>query len=59
MRIRSVHPGVDVEVVVEATGFELVVPDPVPTTPAPTADELELIREVLDPTRQRDKEVPS
>jgi acyl CoA:acetate/3-ketoacid CoA transferase beta subunit len=59
MRIRSVHPGVEVSEVVEATGFELVMPDPVPTTPLPSADELELIREVLDPTRQRDKEVPS
>jgi hypothetical protein len=36
-----------------------VIPDPVPITPLPTADELELIREVLDPTRQRDKEIPS
>ena len=59
MRIRSVHPGVDVNDVVSATGFALVVPDPVPITPAPTADELELIREVLDPTRLRDKEIPS
>ena len=31
MRIRSVHPGVAVDEVVGATGFELVVPDPVPT----------------------------
>ena len=59
MRLRSVHPGVAVEEVVAATGFELVVPDPVPLTPLPTADELELIREVLDPDRLRDKEVPS
>ena len=53
MRVRSVHPGVEVGEVVEATGFELVMPDPVPTTPMPSADELELIREVLDPTRRR------
>ena len=59
MRIRSVHPGVDVDEVVAATGFELVIPDPVPTTPLPTAEELELIREVLDPERLRDKEIPS
>ena len=59
MRIRSVHPGVSVEELVAATGFDLVVPDPVPVTALPTAEELELIREVLDPDRQRDKEIPS
>jgi len=59
MRVRSLHPGVAVDDVVAATGFDLVVPDPVPVTPLPTADELELIREVLDPEGLRDKEVPS
>jgi hypothetical protein len=59
MRIRSVHPGVELSDVVGATGFELVIPDPVPTTPFPSADELELIREVLDPTRLAEKEIPS
>jgi acyl CoA:acetate/3-ketoacid CoA transferase beta subunit len=59
MRLRSVHPGVDVSDVVDATGFELVLADHVPTTRLPEADELELIREVLDPTRLRDKELPA
>jgi hypothetical protein len=59
MRLRSVHPGVGVEEVVSATGFELVLPDPVPVTPMPSAEELELIREVLDPESTRDKEIPS
>jgi len=59
MRLRSVHPGVGVDDVVAATGFALVLPDPVPVTRAPTVDELELVREVLDPRRARDKEVPS
>ena len=35
MRIRSVHPGVTVDDVVESTGFPLVVPDDVPVTRAP------------------------
>ena len=35
MRLRSVHPGVTVDEIVAATGFELVVPDDVPETPAP------------------------
>ena len=31
------------------TGFELVIPDRVPETRAPSADELRLLREVIDP----------
>src|SRR5690606_16271825 len=59
MRIRSVHPGVTVDEVVAATGFELVVPDDVPTTRLPTPDELELIRTVIDPKGLREREVPN
>lgn len=58
MRLRSVHPGVTVEQVQEATGFELDVCD-VAETRTPTDDELRLIREVLDPKGLRDREVPS
>jgi acyl CoA:acetate/3-ketoacid CoA transferase beta subunit len=57
MRLRSVHPGVSVEDVVAATGFELVIPADVPTTREPTGDELVLIAE-LDPNNSRGKEVP-
>jgi hypothetical protein len=57
MRIRSLHPGVAVEEVTEATGFELVVPDDVPDTRMPTPEELELIRTVLDPGGARNREV--
>ena len=49
MRLASLHPGVTVEQVRAATGFELAVPDEVPYTREPTADELRLIREVIDP----------
>jgi acyl CoA:acetate/3-ketoacid CoA transferase beta subunit len=59
MRIRSVHPGVTVDEIVAATGFELVVPDDVPETRAPTDEELRLIHEVIDPTAQRETEVPN
>jgi acyl CoA:acetate/3-ketoacid CoA transferase beta subunit len=58
MRLRSVHPGVTVDDVIAATGFELVVPDDVPESRTPTAEELSLIRDVLDPTDLRSKEVP-
>jgi acyl CoA:acetate/3-ketoacid CoA transferase beta subunit len=59
MRVRSLHPGVTVAAVEEATGFELVVSDDVPTTRDPTADELRLLREVLDPADRRAAEVPA
>jgi acyl CoA:acetate/3-ketoacid CoA transferase beta subunit len=49
MRIASRHPGVTVDEIVRATGFPLVVPDRVETTRAPSAEELRLIRDVIDP----------
>ncbi|WP_406215198.1 CoA-transferase subunit beta [Streptomyces canus] len=57
MRLASVHPGVTVAQVREATGFELVVPDEVPYTREPTERELRLIREVIDPQNARSREV--
>ena len=43
-----------------ATGFELALPDgEVPTTREPSAEELTIIREVLDPKGLRFKEVPA
>ena len=58
MRLRSVHPGVEVSDVVAATGFPLVIPDEVPVTRLPTAEELELIRTRLDPGGTRERELP-
>lgn len=58
LRLLSVHPGVSVAEVRDATGFELDVPEDVPTTREPTTEELVLIREVLDPKGLRFKEVP-
>jgi acyl CoA:acetate/3-ketoacid CoA transferase beta subunit len=58
MRLRSVHPGVTVDEVVGATAFTLTVPSDVPESRLPTADELELIREVIDPEGAREREVP-
>jgi glutaconate CoA-transferase subunit B len=54
--IQSVHPGISVEQVVEATGFTLHIPDNVPTTAAPTEDQLAIIRE-LDPADWRSKQL--
>ena len=57
MRLRSVHPGHLAGEIAELTGFELAVPADVPQTRPPTAHELELIRERLDPGRLRDREL--
>jgi glutaconate CoA-transferase subunit B len=43
-RLDSVHPGHTVEEVREHTGFEFDSPDNVPTTPAPSANALRLMR---------------
>lgn len=59
MRLKSVHPGVSVEDVVAATGFELVVAEEVPETRPPTDEELHLMREILDPRGLREREVPA
>jgi acyl CoA:acetate/3-ketoacid CoA transferase beta subunit len=57
MRLRSLHPGVSVSEVAEATGFLLAAPYRVPVTRLPTAAELALIREQLDPDSRRDQEL--
>ena len=57
MRVRSIHPGVTLDDVVASTGFPLVVPADVPTTRAPDAAELRLIRDVLDPKGLRKAEL--
>ena len=48
MRLKSVHPGVTVEQVLASTGFQPVVPDNVPTTPAPTEEQVALLRNRID-----------
>jgi glutaconate CoA-transferase subunit B len=50
MSVRSVHPGVSAEQVIASTGFELPEPPPWPDTPAPTSEELQVLREVVDRT---------
>ena len=56
MRLVSVHPGVTVDEVRANTGFDLHV-DEVCQTRSPSADELRLIREVIDPRGLRDREI--
>jgi acyl CoA:acetate/3-ketoacid CoA transferase beta subunit len=58
MRLCSVHPGAEVGDVVAATGFELAMASPVTQTRLPTAGELRLIREEIDPEGLRRSEIP-
>lgn len=57
MRLASLHPGVTVDQVREATGFALTIADDVPYTREPSAAELSLIREIIDPHGTRNREV--
>jgi len=49
MRVESLHPGVTKSEVGANTGFALELLDPIPATPAPTAEEIRLIRTQIDP----------
>ncbi len=51
MEVLSLHPGVHLEQVRRATGFELGVREPLGTTAPPTAEELRILREEVDPHR--------
>ncbi|WP_341862025.1 ketoacid CoA transferase [Gymnodinialimonas sp. 57CJ19] len=55
-RVVSLHPGVSFDMVQEATGFALLAGDGMGETPAPTAAQLEIIRQ-LDPHDMRAKAV--
>jgi glutaconate CoA-transferase subunit B len=48
-RLESVHPGRTVEEVTANTGFDFDMPDTVPTTPAPAAETLRLMRATVAP----------
>jgi glutaconate CoA-transferase subunit B len=50
MTLRSLHPGATLDEVRETIGWDIRLPSDVPTTPAPSNEELRLIREELDPT---------
>jgi glutaconate CoA-transferase, subunit B len=49
MQLRTLHPGVTLEEIRKNTGWEMKVSDDLGETPAPTDEELRLIREELDP----------
>ena len=49
MRLITYHPGVALKRIQNRTGFELEIAPDLYETPPPTADELELLRYVIDP----------
>lgn len=49
LRLTSLHPGVSLEKVQQKTGFPLQVAPDLHETPPPTAEELRLLREEIDP----------
>src|SRR3954471_20814231 len=51
MQVLSLHPGVSLGRVREATGFELAVSEALGETPAPSDEELRLLRDEIDPHR--------
>lgn len=57
--LASLHPGVALDHVRDATGFGLLVPEELGETPEPTDEQLRLIREEIDPLGLRDLEFVS
>ncbi len=51
MRVKSINPGVTLEQIGDATGFDLVVEGTPPVTTMPTAEELTLLRTRVDTRR--------
>jgi glutaconate CoA-transferase, subunit B len=51
MMLLSIHPGNKLEDVLSSLGFHPFIPQEVPVTEPPTAEQLRLIREVIDPQR--------
>ncbi|MFZ2098686.1 MAG: CoA-transferase [Anaerolineales bacterium] len=51
MRLAATHPGVSVQEVIDNTGFELIMPEQVQVNEPPSAEELRILREEIDPER--------
>ena len=51
MRLAATHPGVTIQEVIDNTGFELIIPERVPVNDPPSAEELRILRDEIDPER--------
>ena len=49
MRLDSLHPGATLDAVRASIGWDVKVADDLAATPRPSAEELRLVREELDP----------
>lgn len=49
MKLLSLNPGINVEKVIENTGFELLIADHITRNEPPTVEELKILREQVDP----------
>jgi glutaconate CoA-transferase subunit B len=49
MRLVSIHPGITLEDVLANMNFQPIVPDDLPATEPPSAEQVRLIREEIDP----------
>ena len=56
LQLRSLHPGISVEQVLDNTGFEIHVPDQVSVTTAPNQEQMDIIAQ-LDPQNWRAKQI--
>ena len=58
MQVKSIHPGITLEDIIENTGFIIEKKD-YAITPPPTAIELKQLREDIDPLGYREMDFPS
>lgn len=49
MRIKSIHPGVNINEIIDNTGFDVIIPDKLETTMTPTELEIQILRTRIDP----------
>jgi len=57
MKIGTIHPGITVEEIRKSTGFELIVPEGIRKTIPPTEEEINFLRNKVDPLGIRKLEV--
>ncbi|NIS46911.1 MAG: hypothetical protein GWN76_13825 [candidate division Zixibacteria bacterium] len=53
MTLVSIHPGVDIGKIKQKTGFDLTISPDCDITPMPTNDEIDLLRNDIDPLNIR------
>ena len=56
--LSQLGPQSGLDTFIAATGFDLVIPDDLPTSRLPSVEELRLLTQVIDPNNTRLREVP-